>query len=338
LEQSELVVELVHQILRTTGCITSWDALCHALRERFYPRGYLQNILSKWLQLASFQLSLYKATLTSSTSYTYNSITTILNEVLIIKFNAGLLFPLHREVDIFESSSLDKEFLRALAIERKVAPQTRYPPNRTQSTNSHPSQPQPYPSFSSMSNTVVWCTFHNTNSHNSAECRAIKNIYPHQTLVAEVTPTEFPKQPEFISLTNPTEVDPSLILMTTPELGHTSVPLFMHNNQIKHKLATLILDNGSQNNLVSQDLVQHLQLPTTPHLDPYQLGWVQRGGPCITIARCCAVTFSIGPFRDIVVCDVSPLDYVDLLLGLPYQQDRQEVYHAKSHQYNLQHE
>jgi hypothetical protein len=50
------------------------------------------------------------------------------------------------------------------------------------------------------------------------------------------------------------------------------------------------------------------------------------------------VTFVIDPLWDIVVCDVSPLDYVDLLLGLPYQQDRNIVYHAKLHKYHLQHE
>jgi hypothetical protein len=153
--------------------------------------------------------------------------------------------------------------------------------------NPNPSHPQPYPSSSSVPKNAVWCTFHKTNSHNFADYRAIKNIHTNKTLVAEVTPTEFPKQPETISLTNPTEVDPSLILMTTPEPGRTNIPLFTHNCQIKHELTTLILDNGSQKNLVSQDLVQHLQLPTTPHPDPYQLGWVQKGGPHITIAWCC---------------------------------------------------
>jgi len=34
----------------------------------------------------------------------------------------GLLMHLHHEVDLFESSSLDKAFLRALAIKRKVVP------------------------------------------------------------------------------------------------------------------------------------------------------------------------------------------------------------------------
>jgi len=35
------------------------------------------------------------------------------------------------------------------------------------------------------------------------------------------------------------------------------------------------------------------------------------------------------------LCDVSPLDCVNLLLGLPYQQDRNVVYLAKTHQYKL---
>jgi hypothetical protein len=39
-----------------------------------------------------------------------------------------------------------------------------------------------------------------------------------------------------------------------------------------------------------------------------------------------------------VVCDVSPLDCVDLLLRLPYQQTRNIVYHAKFYKYHLQHE
>ena len=50
------------------------------------------------------------------------------------------------------------------------------------------------------------------------------------------------------------------------------------------------------------------------------------------------MTFAIGPFRDTVMFGVSPLDCVVLLLGLPYQQARHVVYHAKTHQYHLQQE
>jgi len=58
----------------------------------------------------------------------------------------------------------------------------------------------------------------------------------------------------------------------------------------------LIIDNGIQNNLVAQDLVAHLQLPTTPHPSPYQLGWVHKDGPCLMVTQRCVVAFIIGPF------------------------------------------
>jgi hypothetical protein len=117
------------------------------------------------------------------------------NEVLIIKFNSCLLLPLRWEVDLFYNTSLDKAFLWALVVEIKVAPPIRYPPNRNPTNNPPPSHSQPYSSSSSGTKNTVWCNFHKTNSHNSADYRAIKNSHPHQTLFAEATPTEFPKKP-----------------------------------------------------------------------------------------------------------------------------------------------
>ena len=39
-----------------------------------------------------------------------------------------------------------------------------------------------------------------------------------------------------------------------------------------------------------------------------------------------------------MTCNVSPLDFANLLLGLLFQQERHAVYHVKSHQYHLQKE
>jgi hypothetical protein len=104
--------------------------------------------------------------------------------------------------------------------------------------------------------------------------RALKNIHTNQTLFAEVTQPDSPDHPEVVSLDNPTEVDPSLILMTTNELDISNIPMFTHNCQIKHELATLILDNGSQKNLVAQNLVTHPEPPhhSAPDPIPAQLG------------------------------------------------------------------
>ena len=62
-----------------------------------------------------------------------------------------------------------------------------------------------------------------------------------------VNQTYFPELTETISLENPTEVDPSLILITQPASGRPNIPLVTHNYQIKNELSTLILNNGNQN-------------------------------------------------------------------------------------------
>ena len=45
----------------------------------------------------------------------------------------------------------------------------------------------------------------------------------------------------------------------------------------------------------------------------------------------CVVTFAIGPFRDSVLFDVSLLDCLDILLGIPYQEQCDSIYHSRTH-------
>lgn len=72
--------------------------------------------------------------------------------------------------------------------------------------------------------------------------------------------------------------------MTTNESGIPVAPLFTHNCQIKHELVNLIVDNGSQKNLVAQGLVQPLNLPTTPQPNRYQLGWPKKEVPHLIVS------------------------------------------------------
>jgi len=55
-------------------------------------------------------------------------------------------------------------------------------------------------------------------------------------------------------------------------------------------------------------------LPFSSHPNPYHLGWVQKNGPRLLVSQCFLVTFEIVQFKDTDLCDVSPLDYIDLLL------------------------
>jgi hypothetical protein len=116
LDSAELIVDLGTLDSLTIFHITSWDMFWKALRERFYPQGYLHNFLAKWLQLRQ---------ITNQSVQGYIDIFCKLliqlhikepDELLIIKFNYVLLLPLRREVYLFDNTSLDKAFLWALAI------------------------------------------------------------------------------------------------------------------------------------------------------------------------------------------------------------------------------
>ena len=63
---------------------------------------------------------------------------------MIVKFNSGLLMVFHREVDLFDNASLDKAFLQALVVERKVAPRIRSPQTQFGPSNVGPSTTRPF--------------------------------------------------------------------------------------------------------------------------------------------------------------------------------------------------
>ena len=91
-----------------------------------------------------------------------------------------------------------------------------------------------------------------------------------------------------------------------------------------------VVDNGSQKNLISAEVVKILELSTTPHLQPYKIDWLSQGrGICIT--QQCLLPYGIKPFKDEVLCDVAPLEVCDVLLGQPYMWKRHIVCESWPH-------
>ena len=80
--------------------------------------------------------------------------------------------------------------------------------------------------------------------------------------------------PQSVSLSNPTTTYPSLLFMTHANSHSTSTLLFTNNSQIKDQLATIPIDKEAKN-LKFQSFIYHLQLPTTPNVPPYCIGWVK---------------------------------------------------------------
>ena len=91
-------------------------------------------------------------------------------------------------------------------------------------------------------------------------------------------------------------------------LFHTQI--WVQNNPLY-----LIMDNGSQKNFISEDLVKTLGLVTTPHPQPYNIGWMKDGQE-LRITRQCRLTYFINPFQYEVLFDMEPISIADTLFGI----------------------
>ena len=79
----------------------------------------------------------------------------------------------------------------------------------------------------------------------------------------------------------------------------------------------MIVNNASQKNFVSEDLVKKLGLVTTPHPQPYNISWMKDGYE-LRITHQLKLTYFINTFEYEVLCDVAPLSISDTLFEKPY--------------------
>jgi hypothetical protein len=91
-----------------------------------------------------------------------------------------------------------------------------------------------------------------------------------------------------------------------------------------------IVDSDSQKNLISADVIKWLALPTTPHPQPYTIRWILQGSN-LRVNQQCHLPYNIKPFKDEVLCDVSPLEVCDVVLGQDYLCKCHTVYDSRPH-------
>jgi hypothetical protein len=89
-----------------------------------------------------------------------------------------------------------------------------------------------------------------------------------------------------------------------------------------------IIDSSSQKNLISAEVVKRLALPKMPHPYPYTIGWLRQGSD-LRVNQQFRLLYVIKPFKDEVLCDVSPLEVCNVLLVQPYLWKRHTVYESR---------
>jgi hypothetical protein len=103
----------------------------------------------------------------------------------------------------------------------------------------------------------------------------------------------------------------------------------------KDRKCKVIVDSGSTDNLISTEMVEKLELETTKHPSPYKVSWLQKGH-WVSVTKQCLVKFKIGNYHDEILCDVIPMDVCHILLGRPWQYDRNVVHDGRMNTYTLE--
>ncbi|GJT13555.1 putative nucleotidyltransferase, ribonuclease H, partial [Tanacetum coccineum] len=76
-------------------------------------------------------------------------------------------------------------------------------------------------------------------------------------------------------------------------------------------------------------------LKTKNHPKPYKLKWLKKGDE-VTVSKCVHIPFSVGnTYKDNVGCDVVPMDACHLLLGRPWEYDRDITHNGRTNTYSF---
>ena len=110
--------------------------------------------------------------------------------------------------------------------------------------------------------------------------------------------------------------------------------IFHTRCHIKDKVCSMIIDGGSCTNIASTSLVEKLNLKTLKHPRPYKLQWLNDCGE-VKVNKQVLVSFSIGRYKDEVLCDVVPMHAGHILLGRPWQYDRRVTHDGYLNRYSF---
>ena len=77
-----------------------------------------------------------------------------------------------------------------------------------------------------------------------------------------------------------------------------------------------------------------LQLTTRPHLKPNKLQWLTNKGE-LKVNSQVLISFTLERYKDGVLCDVVPMHAGDIILGRPWQYDREADYNGLLNKYTF---
>ncbi|CAA7062471.1 unnamed protein product [Microthlaspi erraticum] len=346
--------------------IESWERLKKHMRRNFLPYNYERTLYNKLQNLRQGSRSVEEY---ATDFFQLVSRATLLEteEQLVSRFIGGLRNQLQLALQQFNPSSVSEAHQRALGLEQQfrsnwssAGSRTRLPQSQNQlSSSPSPDEQQnrsrddkPSPPTDSIANSriprtgALRCYSCGENGHRQTACPKMNR----RTMLAH--DTEFSSEPLFDDYGSDHDNDgdiiegdtgpPSNILVLrrsclAPRAGTESwlrTTLFRTTCTIKGKICKLIVDSGSCTDVLAEDAAKKLGIKTTPHPAPYPLAWLDSSSE-LRVSKQAVVPFSIGKYHDEVSCDVAPMDACHLLLGRPWEYDRDVLHKGKSNTYSF---
>ncbi|KAK1680979.1 hypothetical protein QYE76_041827, partial [Lolium multiflorum] len=133
---------------------------------------------------------------------------------------------------------------------------------------------------------------------------------------------------------NPSLVVTRVLTTQTQAMEDQRCNIFQTRAGIGGKSIKVIIDGGSCHNLASTELCEKLNLTLRKHPHPYHIQWLSDKGN-VKIQHTVTVNFKIGPYEDTIECDVVPMTVCHMLLGRPWQFDKQAIHDGHTNAYTF---
>ncbi|KAD4983107.1 hypothetical protein E3N88_19778 [Mikania micrantha] len=341
--------------------IATWGKMKKCLRSNFLPHNYQRLMYQRLQNLKQGTKSVDDYTTEFYQLIARNDIQEP-EEQLVARYIGGLRVQIMDFVNLFDPLTIPEAHQRALAFERQnrrggglmsSAPTggssvpaggaPRVAPNQQKSGGNNMG-PSTFKGASSSSG--FKCFNCGETGHCQSECKRAgkRNMFvesdDEQYEEHEETPV-YDEEPEYEEEIVTGDVGVSLVVRRSCYAPKADGDDWLKHNifhstcTVLGKVCTFVIDSGSCDNLISEEAVRKLALKTENHPKPYKLQWLKKGGE-VTVSKRALVQFSVGStYKDDVLCDVVPMDACHLLLGRPWEYDRNIEHNGRSNIYSF---
>nr|XP_043630172.1 uncharacterized protein LOC122601481 [Erigeron canadensis] len=303
--------------------VRTWEKMKKCMRANFIPHNYrrlmyqrLQNLKQGSKSVEDYTTEFYQLIARNDIQET--------EEQLVSRYIGGLRVQIMDFVNMFDPVTLSEAHQRALVYEkqnRRVGgssfgvsegssgsgpSSSRFVPNQAKQSGGNTA-----PVSKGASTSGLKCFNCGDSGHRQSECRnpKKKNLY--------VEPDDWEDDGD--------EADEN----------YEEAPVFDDGDEYEEVEVAGDVGVRSCDNLVSDEAVKKLSLKTENHPKPYKLQWLKKGGE-VTVSKRSLVSFSIGKqYKDDVWCDVVPMDACHLLLGRPWEYDRNVEHNGQKNTYSF---